>query len=79
MGNSEVGHINLGAGRIVSQPLVRINKAIDDKSYFENKVFLEALQNVKKWIRSKAFGSSNIIVNRNIFLETAIKRIPSYR
>lgn len=48
MGNSEVGHINLGAGRIVSQPLVRINKAIDDKSYFENKVFLEALQNVKK-------------------------------
>lgn len=47
MGNSEVGHINLGAGRIVSQPLVRINQAIDDKSFFEKKAFLESFQNVK--------------------------------
>ena len=32
MGNSEVGHMNIGAGRVVYQDLVRINKAVDDKS-----------------------------------------------
>src|ERR687896_1528405 len=36
MGNSEVGHLNLGAGRVVMQDLVRINLAIDDKSFFRN-------------------------------------------
>ena len=36
MGNSEVGHLNLGAGRIVYQELTRINGAIKDKSFFEN-------------------------------------------
>ena len=37
MGNSEVGHLNMGAGRIVYQDLTRISKAIDDGSFFENK------------------------------------------
>ena len=46
MGNSEVGHTNIGAGRIVYQELTRITKAIDDKSFFENKVLNKALDNV---------------------------------
>jgi 2,3-bisphosphoglycerate-independent phosphoglycerate mutase len=39
MGNSEVGHLNLGAGRIVYQEYTRISKAIEDKSFFENPIF----------------------------------------
>ena len=42
MGNSEVGHMNIGAGRVVYQDLVKINRAIDDKSIRKNKVFSEA-------------------------------------
>lgn len=48
MGNSEVGHLNLGAGRIVYQSLTRINKAIKDRSFFDNKAFLAAIDHVKK-------------------------------
>ena len=48
IGNSEVGHLNIGAGRIVYQELTRINKAIKDKSFFKNKVLLNSLNNVKK-------------------------------
>jgi len=44
MGNSEVGHLNLGAGRVVMQDLVRISEAIDDRSFFENPVFEHACQ-----------------------------------
>ena len=43
MGNSEVGHLNIGAGRIVYQELTRINKSIQDKTFYSNKVLLEAL------------------------------------
>jgi 2,3-bisphosphoglycerate-independent phosphoglycerate mutase len=39
MGNSEVGHLNLGAGRVVYQSLTRINVAIKDGSFFENEAF----------------------------------------
>jgi 2,3-bisphosphoglycerate-independent phosphoglycerate mutase len=42
MGNSEVGHLNIGAGRIVYQDLVKINKAIEDGSIKENKVLVDA-------------------------------------
>ena len=42
MGNSEVGHTNIGAGRIVYQSLLRINNAIADGSYFDNPVYVEA-------------------------------------
>ena len=42
MGNSEVGHLNLGAGRIVPQELVRISNAVEDGSLLENKVLIEA-------------------------------------
>ncbi len=48
MGNSEVGHMNLGAGRVVYQDLVRITKAIEDKSIEENKVLKEAFNHAKK-------------------------------
>ena len=47
MGNSEVGHLNIGAGRVVYQDLVRINNAIKDKSFFENETLLEAIQIAK--------------------------------
>ena len=48
MGNSEVGHLNLGAGRIVYQSLTRINKYVQDGDFFENEAYLEAMENTKK-------------------------------
>ena len=48
MGNSEVGHLNLGAGRIVYQSLTRINVAIKDGSFFTNPAFLSAINYAKK-------------------------------
>ncbi|HCL55838.1 MAG TPA: 2,3-bisphosphoglycerate-independent phosphoglycerate mutase [Spirochaetia bacterium] len=44
MGNSEVGHLNIGAGRIVYQTYTRIDKAIEEKSFFHNPVFINAVQ-----------------------------------
>lgn len=46
MGNSEVGHLNIGAGRIVFQELSRINNAIKDGSIKENEVFVKAMDDV---------------------------------
>ena len=48
MGNSEVGHLNMGAGRIVYQELTRITKEIQDGTFFENEELLAAVENVKK-------------------------------
>ena len=48
MGNSEVGHINMGAGRIVYQELTRITKEIEDGSFFENEELKDAMNNCKK-------------------------------
>lgn len=48
MGNSEVGHLNIGAGRIVYQELTRINKAIKEETFFKNEEFLNAINHVKK-------------------------------
>ncbi len=48
MGNSEVGHLNLGAGRVVMQDLVRIDESIRDRSFFENRIFVEACERAKK-------------------------------
>ena len=48
MGNSEVGHTNMGAGRIVYQELTRITKAIEDGDFFKNEAFSEAVENCKK-------------------------------
>ena len=48
MGNSEVGHTNIGAGRVVYQELVRITKAIEDGSFFKNPALVDAMENCKK-------------------------------
>jgi len=48
MGNSEVGHMNIGAGRVVYQDLVRVNKAVEEKELDSNAVLLEAFDYVKK-------------------------------
>ena len=48
MGNSEVGHMNIGAGRVIYQELTRITKSIQDGDFFENKALLKAVDNVKK-------------------------------
>ncbi len=48
MGNSEVGHTNIGAGRIVYQELTRITKSIEDGDFFENEALCAAIENCKK-------------------------------
>ena len=48
MGNSEVGHLNMGAGRIVYQELTRITKEIEEGTFFENEALVKAMENVKK-------------------------------
>ncbi len=48
MGNSEVGHLNIGAGRIVYQDLTKITKSIADGDFFENPAFLKAINNAKE-------------------------------
>lgn len=47
MGNSEVGHLNIGAGRVVYQELTRITKSIKDGDFFEKEEFLRAIENAK--------------------------------
>jgi len=48
MGNSEVGHLNLGAGRVVYQDYTRINLAIEDGSFYKNPILIEAMDLAKK-------------------------------
>ena len=48
MGNSEVGHLNIGAGRVVYQELTRITRAIRDGSFFQNEALLDAVKHVQK-------------------------------
>ncbi len=48
MGNSEVGHLNIGAGRIVYQELTKISKSIKDGDFFSNEEFLKAVNNAKE-------------------------------
>lgn len=48
MGNSEVGHLTMGAGRVIHQDLTRIDLAIEDGSFFQNPVLLEALNKAKE-------------------------------
>ncbi len=47
MGNSEVGHLNMGAGRIVYQDLTKITKAIQDGDFYNNPALLKAIENAK--------------------------------
>ncbi|MCK4404388.1 MAG: 2,3-bisphosphoglycerate-independent phosphoglycerate mutase [candidate division Zixibacteria bacterium] len=48
MGNSEVGHLNLGAGRVVYQEITRIDKAIEEKAFFENPVLVAGMETTKQ-------------------------------
>lgn len=48
MGNSEVGHLNIGAGRVVYQPLVKISKEIREKEFAKNQVVIDLMQKVKE-------------------------------
>jgi 2,3-bisphosphoglycerate-independent phosphoglycerate mutase len=48
MGNSEVGHTNLGAGRVVWQEILRISKAIEDESFFENEALVSAARHARE-------------------------------
>lgn len=48
MGNSEVGHLNIGAGRIIYQDFTRINKEIKEGKFFKNQAFINAIENVKR-------------------------------
>ena len=55
MGNSEVGHMNLGAGRIVYQSLTRINKSIKDGSFNTNEAILSAIEHARKMVKRFIF------------------------
>lgn len=57
MGNSEVGHMNLGAGRVVYQELVRINKAVREHEIDKNPVLVEAFNYAKE--KTKVFTLSD--------------------
>jgi len=48
IGNSEVGHMTIGSGRVVLQPVARVHESIADKSFFKNKALLEGLKKIKK-------------------------------
>lgn len=48
MGNSEVGHLNIGAGRVYYQTCPRINKSINDQSFFTNDALLKAIEQTKR-------------------------------
>lgn len=48
MGNSEVGHLNMGAGRVVYQELTRISRAIRERSFYDNPVLLEAMDKARE-------------------------------
>ena len=47
-GTSEVGHMTIGSGRVTYQPLVKINKEIENKTFFKNEVLLEAINYCKQ-------------------------------
>jgi 2,3-bisphosphoglycerate-independent phosphoglycerate mutase len=48
-GNSEVGHLNIGSGRVVYQDITRINESIEDKSFFTKRALIDAIEHCKKY------------------------------
>lgn len=64
MGNSEVGHLNLGAGRVVYQELQRINVAVRDGSFAENKILLNAIRFAKS--NNKPFHLLGLVSNGGV-------------
>ena len=59
MGNSEVGHLNLGAGRIVYQDIVRIDKAIKDGAFFENQTLVATVEAAKASAAARCTSSAS--------------------
>ena len=81
MGNSEVGHLNLGAGRVVYQELTRINKSIEDGSFFENTALLSALSYAKenrKKVHLMGLVSQGGVHSSLVHLEALIKLCNQY-
>jgi 2,3-bisphosphoglycerate-independent phosphoglycerate mutase len=64
MGNSEVGHLNIGAGRVVYQDLVKINLAIKDKSFFNNPALKAAMQHALQ--NNKALHLMGLLSNGGV-------------
>ena len=64
MGNSEVGHLNIGTGRIIYQELTRITKAITDGDFFANEALLEAVKNAKE--NNKALHFMGLLSNGGV-------------
>ena len=64
MGNSEVGHLNIGAGRVYYQTFPLINKSIQDGSFFENTAFVQAVENANK--NNKALHLMGIVSPGNV-------------
>ena len=60
MGNSEVGHTNIGAGRIVYQPLMRITNAVRDGSFFKNEALCSAMENCKENVDGGLIGGASL-------------------
>ena len=63
MGNSEVGHLNIGAGRVVYQELTRITKAIREGEFYNNDVLKSVVENVKKNDSAPQTGQTSGITN----------------
>lgn len=78
-GNSEVGHLNIGAGRVVWQELSRINRAIEDDSFFENEVLLKAAEKASEKNKVHILGlfSDGGVHSHNNHLFALLKLIQS--
>jgi hypothetical protein len=75
MGNSEVGHLNIGAGRVVYQDLVKINKAVDIGELAKNETLLQAFDYAKKENKKVHFSSAN----RKLFVVDNNKNVQLFR
>ena len=64
MGNSEVGHLNIGAGRVVYQELTRITKSIKDGDFYNNQAILNAMHSAKK--NGKQFHTYGLLSNGGV-------------
>ncbi len=64
MGGSEVGHLTIGSGRVVPQSLLKINKSIENKSFFENKAFLKVIQEVKQ--KNKTLHLTGLLQDKGV-------------
>ena len=74
MGNSEVGHLNLGAGAIVKQDLARIDDAIADGSFFENEALLAACERARNSVASSRIEPASGASSSSAFVCSATYR-----